>query len=387
MTAAQGLPTGLRDIRIDALRGLAALGVLLLHAQHAWYLGVGADVARGPQLRLTEHWLGVLSIPITFGNLGVNLFFVLSGLCIHAWLLGQSARGTAFDYASYLQRRFWRLYPAYLAVVLLSLACLAAAEELRRQVLGAATPSFRAQNVLEQTLRYLTFTHTLTERTFVGYNPPLYTMAIEVHFYLLYPLVLLGFRRFGPARTLATSVVLSLLVTWGIHLANDPAVSRVGYDSFLVRWPEWIVGCLIAEHWLRPSRAGLRDGQVRLLVLLSAILLGAAAYLQIGRGVVLNLLWTGGIALLVPLYLFPHRSGHMPVERRLALVGLFSYSLYLIHWPLLRFAAILLPPTPGSLLLHLFVYSVLVAFIMFAAWLFFRAFEAPFLRRREPASG
>lgn len=82
-----------RDGRIDALRGLAVLGVLLLHTQNAWYLGAGSDLAVESMPRLRDHWLGILSIPTTFGFLGLNLFFVLSGLCIHLWTLKRGQRG------------------------------------------------------------------------------------------------------------------------------------------------------------------------------------------------------------------------------------------------------------------------------------------------------
>jgi peptidoglycan/LPS O-acetylase OafA/YrhL len=77
-----------RNVRIDVLRGVAVLGVLLIHTQNAWYLAAGnVFVEQGIRLRLRDTWLGMLSAPATLGFLGLNLFFLLSGFCIHLWTL------------------------------------------------------------------------------------------------------------------------------------------------------------------------------------------------------------------------------------------------------------------------------------------------------------
>jgi peptidoglycan/LPS O-acetylase OafA/YrhL len=65
------------------------------------------------------HWASWL---LGWGYLGVPLFFVISGLCIHlptasALAAGRSARP---DWQRFFQRRFWRLYPAYLAALVLA---------------------------------------------------------------------------------------------------------------------------------------------------------------------------------------------------------------------------------------------------------------------------
>jgi peptidoglycan/LPS O-acetylase OafA/YrhL len=370
----------MREPRIDAMRGAAALAVLLLHSHHAWYLAVGAGAPPEGRLRLLDHWLGIVTIPITFGNLGVNLFFILSGLCIHAWYLGDRHRGRGFSYLHYLRRRFWRLYPAYFAAVAFSLLCLAAAEFIRLHHLGAAHVSSHASNIVEQTLRYLTFTHTLSPSTFGGYNPPLYTMAIEAHFYLMYPAVIWGFRRYGAWPTLGTSVAISVALTAIVYALDQPGLTRVVMDSALVRWPEWIVGCLIAERWFRHRKADAFGWPVWRAAACSLLILVVALWLQVRAGLVLNLLWTAGIAVLVLPYLC-REPGELVVERWLAALGIFSYSVYLVHWPVLRIAALTITPTAERLAMNLLYYVPIVLGIVLLAWLFFTAFEKPFLRR------
>ena len=370
-----------RDLRIDALRGTAALGVLALHTQNAWYLGVGADIDPATRLRLLDHWLGLASVPVTFGWLGVNLFFVLSGLCIHHWLLSARVSGREFVYGAYLKRRFWRLYPAYVAAIVLSLFLLALAEWGRLALQGAHELSGYASGVVHQTLRYLTFTHTLTRDTIAGYNPPLYTLATEVHFYLLYPLVLLAFARWGARRTLAASVLLSAVLLAGAYSTGDLAIIRPVEESALVRWPEWIVGCVIAEGWHRDRSTP--GWPARRATIVAAACFSIGLYLLLVHRFVLNAAWTFGIAAAIVPYLSrPGRDSSL-LERHLAAVGLFSYSLYLVHWPVLRLAALALPPERDVLVAHLAAYALLAVLIVWGARLFFVAVERPFLYGRE----
>ena len=375
---------GLRDARIDALRAIAALSVLIFHAHNSWYLGVGGEVAASEQLRLRDTWIGLASSPITLGFLGLNLFFVLSGLCIHSWYLNHTrARQEPFSYRAYMSRRLWRIGPAYAAAILFSLGCLAIAEWIRIDRYGLSEPSVYASQWLWQTLRYLTFTHTLSIDTFGGYNAPLYTMAIEMHFYIAYPVVLYCFRRLGPGRTLLLSAGISIACSAGAVASGDATMKRLVLDSMLVRWPEWIMGCVIAEILFRarrgeqapPSTAGIYAAAAACFLLALAI--------QLASGIAPNLLWSGSIALVVPAYLLARRRATGRWETSLARIGLFSYSVYLLHYPILRIVALLMPPQRDILAAQSLVYIGVAVLILFFAYAFFRLFEKPFLATRR----
>src|SRR5258708_21251359 len=99
---------------IDALRGLAALGVVLYHA---------VDVSRGaPQNFLRWPLLFLYSLT-SFGYVGVFLFFVISGFCIHLQWARSRAAGKVPEirFGSFWKRRVRRLYPAYLIALALYL--------------------------------------------------------------------------------------------------------------------------------------------------------------------------------------------------------------------------------------------------------------------------
>src|SRR5688500_1389308 len=84
---------------IDALRGIAALAVVLTH------------IPREHRGRIDGTFFAFL--PIDFGTLGVPLFLVISGFCIHLAVARRALEGhsASVDWAAFWKRRFYRLYP------------------------------------------------------------------------------------------------------------------------------------------------------------------------------------------------------------------------------------------------------------------------------------
>ena len=76
---------------------------------------------------------------------------------------------------------------------------------------------------------------------FYGTNGPLWTLGMEIHFYVFYPLLFLAFRRFKGVNVAATLLVISILA-W--LAAVNGLVSK---SSFLPYWFCWTVGAFIAE--------------------------------------------------------------------------------------------------------------------------------------------
>src|SRR5580692_8680268 len=112
-------PAGGRDPRIDILRGIAILLVILYHINNLIIFPGGYGLARGAdgaaRLPMGSMLLRGLFLPFHLGRIGVNLFFVLSGLCIHLRFAGQQAANSSapFSLRTFFLRRFFRIYPAY----------------------------------------------------------------------------------------------------------------------------------------------------------------------------------------------------------------------------------------------------------------------------------
>jgi peptidoglycan/LPS O-acetylase OafA/YrhL len=159
---------------LDGVRGLAILMVMAVHF-------VGGTSAR-------SHVQRVVVKAASFGVLGVDLFFVLSGFLITGLLL--EAKGEPRFFRNFYARRTLRIFPLYyfvLGVLFLVIPALTTPSpllEVARQHqawLWTYTANF-----------YIAATSSWTSLTYVSH---FWSLAIEEHFYLVWPLVVFTFRR------------------------------------------------------------------------------------------------------------------------------------------------------------------------------------------------
>lgn len=365
-----GGDASLRFARIDQVRGFAAVIVVLCHLSVSAY--VGAPNVGEPFL----PWLGFV---LGFGYLGVPLFFVVSGFCIH-WpdaRARQEGRLAPPDWRAFFRRRFWRLYPPYALSVLGALLLLLIATGAWPVSLGSL-------------LAQLALVHTFHASTFLGVNPPSWTLAVEAQLYLAYPVVFLLMRRHGPWRALATTLVVTMayrvLITF---LPLPDAVSGPAWELFLARWFEWTVGALLAEWAAGNVRLPDALGSWWLVLPLVPLVIYVGEYHNWHYGI-----WvlrepmygaTFGLLLLAVLRL-PRPVRPSRLASWLADVGVWSYSLYLVHRPLQlaleplarRIAAspfVIAHGIPTSLLL----FVATTPLVLEAGRLFYRWCEEPYL--------
>src|SRR5262249_1397770 len=144
------------------------------------------------------------ALAFSYGYIGVYLFFVISGFCIHLRWAKAKAAGQAnpqIDFIAFWKRRIRRLYPAYLAALVIYLVVLA---YLGKVVL---TPF-----AVYDTVIHLLMLHNLDERTCYSINGVFWTLAIEEQLYLAYFLLLYLRNRLGWLRTLG--ICLACRVGW-----------------------------------------------------------------------------------------------------------------------------------------------------------------------------
>ncbi|HZY86398.1 MAG TPA: acyltransferase [Gemmataceae bacterium] len=388
---------------VDALRGLAALGVLCCHVPHP--------------LPEAGHGSGWLFLPATVGVHGVTLFLVISGLCIHLGAARALARGEGArcHWRAFWARRFRRLYPPYLAAVLFTLlAALALFPDYPG--LWAAYQSGEVSPALD-VLTHLLMAHNLFARYAGGLgNGPFWTLGLEEQLYALYAVLLLLRSRLPAGRTFAVTAAVTLLwcsagVVLGIVLRR-PWVCW--YTWPFGYWLLWGLGALAAEahtgalalpRWCHNGRVavGLLTGGVLLLPPgpnlppVAGALLGRGGWLgPVGAWhPPLHLLsgWLVGVACFVLLnrWLRFEAGGRFvgPSLRRLAAVGVMSYSLYLTHVPVLRLCDVGFTAARAgvSIVWVLARYAVCVPACLGVAWAFFRLVERHFLNTRPAAEG
>jgi peptidoglycan/LPS O-acetylase OafA/YrhL len=283
---------------IQALRGFAVLLILLFHA------GIG---------------------PFTAGYLGVDIFFVISGFLITG-LLKRGIEQGDFSFKEFYFRRAKRLLPAAYVTLLLTIIgsyfFLTAKDfaDFRDQVLGA-----------------LTFTTNITLLHQSGYfegaakaKPLLHmwSLAIEEQFYMIVPLALF----FTPPRFWKIGAVLAV----GLSLLACFLVYQRSPDAAFFYLPTraWELG-IGALGALYIGHAGLARAARLLfwpaLAVLLAIPLWSASPVHPGLDAVLVCAAT----LVLILRGIPEGAWLKPFVK----LGDYSYSLYLVHWPLFAFAA------------------------------------------------
>lgn len=329
---------GVRDVRVDWLRGAAALMVLL---HHALAIPDPVPLTVNTWLRTVTQW----------GYLGVPIFFVLSGRCVgRAWLRDSAVRTFAW-------RRWRRIYPPYLASLGLCVLVI-----LLRKFTSGINDLAPVPNSFAAAMATLTLATDPVTRVPVM-NWVYWSLSYEIAFYALLAALLF----WGPlARRLRAWLVLHgcLCLMDALHLGHDRTPL-----FFLQYWGLFAVGVGLCLHFAkRPeARLSLAISAAHALVL---VVLGRFGAAHVVGGLTV-------VALLAPI-----RWWQPAADAWVTRVGIFSYSLYLIHIPVAIYLVQgqlrpLLPLTSaGALTMLVLTVGAAVA----AALLFYRTIERRFTR-------
>jgi peptidoglycan/LPS O-acetylase OafA/YrhL len=341
---------------LDPLRGIAALAVVVNHAAHAWKL------ADDPSATATLlDWLG---------SWGVTLFFVLSGFCIHLPQARAFGRNPThrMNWSRFAQRRAWRLLPTHYAALILS------------AIVGiyVQTALVNAPTVKSFTTHVL-MVHVFSHDLYNSINAVFWSIAVEIYFYICYPLYLFLRRQFGPFRTVAVLLVGGL----GIYSVSSAllhgGVRFVGQHLFLVSWWQWALGAAVAEVYI----AGYDTIWSRLFLPRFAPVVWIVLSLCVGLKdpTVLGLharFWIlPALCACVLGSLVVRQTKPVP---GLSYSGVFSYSIYLIH------------PVAFAVLFSISGYSALpaaiavpmtIVFSVLMSWVFFLLIERHFLSAKQ----
>lgn len=372
-------PTRLRSI--DALRGIAAMGVVVYHC-----IGIGPYFQS--QISLVRYPVQLIQLTSSFGYIGVFLFFVISGFCIHLqWARAQASGVTAqIHFGSFWKRRIRRLYPPYIIALALYLL-------LTAWSIGIDVSHFFIYDVL----MHLLMLHNLDPHTCYSINGVFWTLAIEEQLYLAYFLLLFLRRRWGWTTTLI--ICLAARVGWMIFSNVVWRKTGVGVpvpEAAASHWFTWALGAIGVEAMF---------GLIQLPKWLKNLWL--AAILVVTASVVSHFLpnipkdtpwhniswflihpfWGLGFFIVVNRAMIAERGWMqkltMPwVITAFATLGVFSYSIYLTHELVImqswRFVEQWLPPLANTFIV------VIPATILFA-WVFFWFCERPYMRKRSDA--
>lgn len=359
---------------IDGLRALAALYVVIHHI----FLYMPDGSLTGAALKVGRF--------TGYGHFSVDVFIVLSGFCLMLPVIRNRVElsGGALKF---FRKRARRILPPYYAVMALSLV-------LIWLFIGKPVgPMWK--NSVPVTAGGLVAHLLLVQDWFSGINHQinyvLWSISVEWRIYFLFPVLIYCWRRFGPLQTVGVTAAVStlLLIPLGYtpidHTAGGVSVQYYGLFAF---------GMLAAGlgHSSEPVLARWRrvvPWPVLWVALSAVVLAGDKGYvhqIRLPWQVEDVLVGLATLCLLVAVTPGESRDSCRWLRnalgwRPLAFVGMFSYSLYLVHAPVLELIWVYvvhpLHLAPARALMLFGVVGMIV--VVGVAYLFFLVCERPFI--------
>jgi peptidoglycan/LPS O-acetylase OafA/YrhL len=380
---------------LDTLRGLAAMAVVILHAYQAF--GLGAETWGVQSTALLSGASVDKMITFVYGHVisrfayAVQFFIVLSGYSLMLSVARSADGYVKGGLGSYIKRRIRRIWPPYYAALALSLVVIATVPGMNTKAnvwWDLALPAFTFDSITS----HLLFIQHARSDWFLKINPAMWTVAVEEYIYVLFPLLLLPlWRRFGgfAMATITIAIGISLRFTFRPYL-DGPHIWFIGLFAL------GAFGASIGFSRRTSDRGWLgRVPWLRLgLALLVTFLLSSELTSRLNTNFddiaafMDTLLGLAVICLLVHLTEVWKKVATTPLSPPMRLLqskplislGKMSYSLYLIHCPVVGVTALLcrhlgLSSAPA----YIFMLTIGVSASVIVAYSFYHIFEQPFM--------
>lgn len=351
---------------IEGMRGLAAFYVVLQHI----------CTLIDPQFRMLRPgaqpaWLAQTMSGLWYGHFAVAAFIVLSGFCLQMSLYHRGD-GRISDLGTFLKRRCWRILPPYYACLALSLVVCYTVTQHQEGLPWSQYLPVTTENVLA----HVFMVHNLSRDWMYKINGVLWSISIEFQLYFLFPLFVIALWKWGARLVLPWLSVLTValllmqpeaekLYVWYVLLfVLGMAGARWAMDPRLPRTAPWALYLTAGMSFA----AALATIGITKELYIRDTLMGLAVVTLLMAGLQSPGVWWTRILGAAPL----------------AGLGAFSYSLYLMHHPILQ-VLFVNRPAWASTVTRQFVFLVAcLPIILFLCWVFYRLFEKPFISRGKP---
>jgi peptidoglycan/LPS O-acetylase OafA/YrhL len=363
-----------RLAHLDGLRGLAALAVVL---HHAWLTIWPFEYGRAPRglARVTDV--------LAYGHFPVGVFIVVSGFCLMRPVCAAGELGGGA--LAFLRRRARRILPPYYAAVGLSLL-------LVWTVVGADTGTHWDISVPVSAAGYLGNLLLLQDVVGAGQvNHAFWSIAVECQIYLLFPALVVLWRRRGAATALAAAAAISAALC--ILVSALPVMGRLNLAGLTPQYLFLFALGMLAAQLAVSGHARCDRVPWALVSALAAVAVVVAVALLGRDGSFRAFPWLDPLVGLAAAALLVS-TAREPASRlrtilstpRVAALGAFAYSIYLVHAPLVQLVWQLAvqPLQLQGMRAFVVLVAVGVPFVLATAYGFFLVFERPFVRPRRP---
>lgn len=330
--------------RLDALDGMRGIAIGIVLWYHLWQISW-----LDPHYAFPNYYFTLSYIPIG-GFLGVELFFFISAFCLsYPYVRAHFAERALPSVRHFAFRRFIKIVPSYL-LCLFAVILLAAfpnssfAENIHWENFGAFARDIAA---------HLTFLHTYFYESYASINGVLWTLGIEVQFYVLFPLLVLVLLR-APISLAVVMTAIAIAYRTRISACCRTPIFDHNIDQLLGFLDFFAAGmlCAYAYEWIRLRKPKLAATQwLWTLVAMGGFIWCIHLFQNLEHERLLEHFaewWVVRNATFYAVAIFAATFGSLlaiPTWHRLlanpilVFLSIISYNLYLWHQVLIRWAA------------------------------------------------
>ena len=389
----EALPQGARrgsSWRIDSIDGLRALAMLMVFFWHSWQFAGFPRLAQ----QVGGAYIDFDWFALRFDS-AVDLFLVISGFCLF-WPLCKSTEAAAkWQWQDYSVRRVRRMVPPYYMAIIFA-TLLPQVLVVFYKAIGQPA-NWQPLQSFPDYLTHALFIHTLFVDYWNGINGSLWTLSLEAQFYLMFPCVVLAFRRVGwhVVWVICGVSVVYRIIAGSIYAGAPEPVPFLVSIFFLGRWMQFAMGmgaAIIVARWVR---SGTRlPSWVGSLMFLAAVGLWFVAAHDPGSSPwhlpVRDTCYGVAATLAIIAVCGSNTPFRKPFEfRPMVWLGFVSYSVFLIHQPTIWYVSQFMHRRGIGSIPHLVLLCTIgFGVVLFIGHVFFKFFEEPFMgapRHKAPA--
>lgn len=364
---------------LDSLRGVAALIVVIFHCLTSYVIFYNGNNHVFENKAMEVITLTPLKI-LWAGNEAVLLFFVLSGFVLSLPVFN----GKPQLYSAYIVKRFFRIYIPYLVIMLVS------------TLLAVTFFDFKENAGLSEIYENR-WDHKVTLKAFVSFlfmipeditnvNGVVWSLFHEMRISIVFPLFVFIIYKFKFIKSFTLSmalIILGIALFQGLKtLTGNEFVASIWSDFTMSAWFTvfFVLGSFLAKYRNRLEFINRTKWWVKLgMFVFSLILINSKGFLiplnlnfwMIQQGIALV-----GILILFTVILNSELADKLLTQKPLLWLGKVSYSLYLVHVPIIMVTTVFL----GNLIPLELSFGVAVILSLVVAGIAYNWVEAPTIK-------
>jgi len=362
-----------KTFALNVLRGLAALYVVIGHCRWLLWEGYTNGFKLHPEIYSMIDKIFVYGFSLfAYGHEAVMLFFVLSGFVIHYSTYNQSLKAVRFNVLSYLGKRIKRIYPPFLVALLVTWVLdrigmnLGYAIYSQQTQFSVINQSIHADHSLLTLLGNFSMLQTLYTLVW-GSNGPLWSLMYEWWFYILYIPVFF----INKKQSFVSAFLIGLMFIVSLYIPRETYKWITVFNFFFA----WYLGVIAADIYL----GRLAGNRLRIQLGIFIVAVFAIATYKMGSAYMRDYYVAFGFVIL--LYLSLNYYIKLKVFKSLEWISDFSYTLYVIHLPIVvLMSGWLQRKYNGALPIHFGYVFLAIGISLVSSWALHLLVEKPFVK-------